>query len=58
LCEKIATEVCAALPGRRCSEDPVAQIASYVMQDMTMLVLTALFFGMAFLYVKALQKLR
>jgi len=28
------------------------------MQDMTMLFFTALFFGVAFLYVKALQKLR
>jgi hypothetical protein len=58
LSEKIATDVCAALPGRRRSEDPIAQIVSSVMQDMTMLVLTALFFGVAFLYVKALQKLR
>jgi len=29
-----------------------------LMQDMTMLFFTALFFGVAFLYVKALQKLR
>jgi hypothetical protein len=38
--------------------DLQAQIVSSVMQDMTMLFLTALFFGVAFLYVKALQKLR
>jgi hypothetical protein len=58
LSEKIATDVCATLPGRRRSEDPIAQIVSSTMQDMTMLFLTALFFGVAFLYVKALQKLR
>jgi len=28
------------------------------MQDLTMLLFTALFFGLAFLYVKACQKLR
>jgi hypothetical protein len=29
-----------------------------VMQDVTMLLFTAVFFGLAFLYVKACQKLR
>jgi hypothetical protein len=30
----------------------------FPMQDLTMLVFTAVFFGVAFLYVKACQKLR
>jgi hypothetical protein len=35
-----------------------ASIARYAMQDLTMLFFTAVFFGLAFLYVKACQKLR
>ena len=35
-----------------------AQIASPTMQDLTMLFFTAIFFGLAFLYVKACHKLR
>jgi hypothetical protein len=34
------------------------QIEVPAMQDVTMLFFTALFFGLAFLYVKACQKLR
>jgi hypothetical protein len=33
-------------------------IASFAMQDLTMLFFTAVFFVIAFLYVKACQKLR
>jgi hypothetical protein len=35
-----------------------SQIEVFAMQDLTMLLFTALFFGLAFLYVKACQKLR
>jgi hypothetical protein len=35
-----------------------AWIARYEMQDVTMLFFTAVFFALAFLYVKACQKLR
>ncbi len=37
---------------------PSLRLRVLPMQDMTMLFFTALFFGVAFLYVKALQKLR
>jgi hypothetical protein len=37
---------------------PPRPIASVAMQDLTMLFFTALFFVLAFLYVKACQKLR
>ena len=37
---------------------PCDRSASPVMQDVTMLLFTALFFAIAFLYVKACQKLR
>jgi hypothetical protein len=35
-----------------------AQTARLTMQDLTMLFFTAVFFGLAFLYVKACHKLR
>jgi hypothetical protein len=37
---------------------PPAETASCTMQDLSMLLLTAVFFALAFLYVKACQKLR
>lgn len=37
---------------------PSAPIASVAMQDLTMFFFTAVFFAIAFLYVKACQKLR
>ena len=37
---------------------PLRPIASVAMQDLTMLFFTAVFFAVAFLYVKACQKLR
>jgi len=47
---------------RRCAhaatERLCAWIARSAMQDLTMLLFTAAFFGLAFLYVKACQKLR
>jgi hypothetical protein len=35
-----------------------SQMRDYGMQDLTMLFFTAVFFGLAFLYVKACHKLR
>jgi hypothetical protein len=43
---------------RAASPDTLPQIASVAMQDLTMLFFTAVFFIIAFLYVKACQKLR
>jgi hypothetical protein len=34
------------------------RIVRHAMQDLTMLLFTVVFFGLAFLYVKACQKLR
>jgi hypothetical protein len=34
------------------------EVARALMQDLTMLLFTVIFFGLAFLYVKACQKLR
>ena len=42
----------------RCRPTFSSGVASTAMQDLTMLVFTAIFFGLAFLYVKACQKLR
>jgi hypothetical protein len=37
---------------------PSSELRDLAMQDLTMLFFTAVFFGLAFLYVKACQKLR
>jgi hypothetical protein len=43
---------------RRLSQSPAHGNARPEMQDVTMLLFTVVFFGLAFLYVKACQKLR
>jgi hypothetical protein len=43
---------------RRLPQRPAHGIERPAMQDVTMLLFTVVFFGLAFLYVKACQKLR
>jgi hypothetical protein len=43
---------------RRLPQSPAHGTARPEMQDVTMLLFTVVFFGLAFLYVKACQKLR
>lgn len=56
---EINTLACKITPVIGCAPSPGAAFRSEeTMQDLTMLFYTCIFFGVAFLYVKACQKLR